>query len=147
MKNKFHTLNISTNYSSKRSIYPNYSSQRVNRKKTKKIKSFSPSTNNSTIFDPYEEYVSKLEYYNPDLMKGGKDDPSPSGNTSEFNYLRLIIEISVAVIFAAIAFFVAKKIYEQRKKRANELTDDDFDYTTKNEEKEKPETNNGFGIN
>ena len=73
MKNKFHTLNISTNYSSKRSIYPNYSSQRVNRKKTKKIKSFSPSTNNSTIFDPYEEYVSKLEYYNPDLMKTKKE--------------------------------------------------------------------------
>ena len=65
----------------------------------------------------------------------------------EFKYWRLILEILGAVILGVIVFFVAKKLYEQRKKRANELADDDFDYKVKSEEKDKLEDSTGFGIN
>ena len=82
-----------------------------------------------------------IGFYNPDLIKGGKDDSSSTDSRSGFKYLRLIIEILVAAIFAGIAFFVAKKIYEQRKKRANELADDDFDYNTKEGEEESGNKN------
>ena len=64
----------------------------------------------------------------------------------EFKYIRLIIEILGAIILAIIVFFVAKKIYEQRKKRANELADENFDYISKNDEEEQSGNNNN-GIN
>ena len=84
MRNKFHTLNITTNCFFNRPIYTNNSLKIINTKKTKKIKSFSPSTNNTTMFDPYEEYVSKLEFYNPDLVKTKKQTLYNLNTSPEF---------------------------------------------------------------
>ena len=42
---------------------------------------------------------------------------------------RIIIEIIVLIIVVVIAYFIGKKINERRKKRANELNDENYDYT------------------
>ena len=76
-----------------------------------------------------------------------EEDPINESDGFEFKYLRLVIEILSAIILAIVVFFVAKKIYEQRKKRANELTDDNFDYMPKNDEEEQSGNNAAIGIN
>ena len=47
---------------------------------------------------------------------------------------RIIIEIIIGILLVVGAYFIGKKINEQRKKRANELKDDNYDYSA-NEEK------------
>ena len=38
----------------------------------------------------------------------------------------------ICLVLVIIAFFIGKKINEQRKKRANELTDDNYEYIFEN---------------
>jgi hypothetical protein len=62
-----------------------------------------------------------------------KDDNSSYGNN---NYIRIVIEIAICIILVIVAFFVGKKINEKRKKRANELNDDNFDYISDDNKKD-----------
>ena len=55
-----------------------------------------------------------------------------TNKTNINNYLRIIIEIMICLVLVIIAFFIGKKINEQRKKRANELTDDNYEYIFEN---------------
>jgi len=64
-------------------------------------------------------------------------------------YILIISIIATAIIFGLVFFFVFKFcLYEKyfRKKRANELTDDDFEYTSKDDENKNNEKNK-LGIN
>ena len=56
------------------------------------------------------------------------------GNLLNNSHIRIIIEIAVGIILIGLifgAFFIGKRINNQRKKRANELSDDNFDYFSK----------------
>ena len=53
-------------------------------------------------------------------------------NKSNENLKRIIFEILICILFILIAFFIGKKINEKRKKRANELNDDNFEYILDN---------------
>jgi hypothetical protein len=57
-------------------------------------------------------------------QKGGSNTQTQSSNAG-----RIVIEIIVGIVLVVVAFLIAKKIYEKRKKRANELTDN-YDYTS-----------------
>ena len=78
-----------------------------------------PSTNVDSNIDDDDD-----ENNNGNRNDNDKKDNSSNGN----NYIRIIIEILICIILVIIAFCIGKKINEQRKKRANELNDDNFDY-------------------
>lgn len=63
--------------------------------------------------------------------KGGNNGDTKK-NGSSINVWRIVIEIIIVIILVVIAFFIGKKINEQRKKRANELRDN-YDYTATEE--------------
>ena len=76
------------------------------------------------------------------------DTITNKGNTN--NFLRIIIEIIVCLVLIIIAFFIGKKINEQRKKRANELNDDNYEYifeNNKNVNNKVSDVNNEKGEN
>ena len=60
------------------------------------------------------------------------DDIDNNSGKKGFNYMRTLLEIIFGIILVLIAYFIGKKINEQRKKRANELTDDDYEYQPEN---------------
>ena len=43
--------------------------------------------------------------------------------------MRIILEVIIGLLLVVIAYFIGKKINEQRKKRANELNDN-YEYTS-----------------
>ena len=49
-------------------------------------------------------------------------------NLSSYSYLRIIFEIFICIILIIIAYFIGKKINKERKKKANELKDDNYEY-------------------
>ena len=53
-------------------------------------------------------------------------------NSSVNNRKRIIFEILFCFFLFFVAYFIGKKINEQRKKRANELNDDNFEYILEN---------------
>ena len=60
--------------------------------------------------------------------------------------IRLIIEISVVIFLVGIiilSFIIGKKLNDKRKKRANELNDDNYEYFNK-ENKEENDLNIGI---
>ena len=48
------------------------------------------------------------------------------------NYIKIIIEVIICIFLIIVAFIVGKKINEKRKKRANELNDDNYEYALQN---------------
>ena len=87
---------------------------------------------NKFIFN-YEDKT--IGIYDQNLKEKEIDDSSKeqkersNTQTQSSNALRIVIEIIVGILLVVVAFFIAKKIYEKRKKRANELTDN-YDYTS-----------------
>jgi hypothetical protein len=88
-----------------------------------------------------------IGFYN-DKIDENKNKPnsnSTEGNTDKNNpSLRLIIEIIIIVILVGliiVSYFVGKKINEKRKKRANELANDNYEYLA------SPENDLNIGIN
>lgn len=63
-----------------------------------------------------------------------KDKPIEIGdikintNLSGYSYKRIIIEILICVLLVVLAFFIGKKINKERKKKANELKDENYEY-------------------
>ena len=45
---------------------------------------------------------------------------------------KIFFEISFCIILVWIGYYIGKKIHEQRKKRANELRDDNYEYYSEN---------------
>ena len=87
-------------------------------------------------------YDSKtIGIYNQNIQPGEKESKSEDNkndgknsqnNENKSNAWRIVIEIIIGILLVLIAYFVGKKINEQRKKRANELTDN-YDYTATEE--------------
>ena len=60
-------------------------------------------------------------------------------NSSSFNYgkfIRIIIEIIMVIVIIIISVLLIRKYKNSRKKHANELKDDDYDYTAQENEVE-----------
>ena len=96
-------------------------------------------------------YDSKtIGFYNDKIDENEK---KPNSNSTEGNIdrnskdnssIRLIIEITIIVILVALIFvsyFVGKKINEKKKKRANELSNDNYEYLA------SPESDLNIGLN
>ena len=82
-------------------------------------------------------YDSKtIGFYN-DKIKDGANKKNDTNNEIDLNNnsnIRLYIEISVIIILVLLiiaAFVVGKKMNDKRKKRANELNDDNYEYFSK----------------
>ena len=96
-------------------------------------------------------YDSKtIGFYNDKIDENEKKPNSNSteGNTDknikDSSSIRLIIEISIIVILVGlifVAYFVGKKINEKRKRRANELANDNYEYLA------SPESDLNIGLN
>ena len=85
-----------------------------------------------------------------DINKNQNNTDTNSNKSNTNNYLRIIIEIFVCLVLIIIAFFIGKKINEQRKKRANELSDNNYEYiceNNKNENNKESDVNNEKGEN
>ncbi len=79
-----------------------------------------------------------IGYYNFDLPSG-KDTEKKEEKSFFKNVYVWIGIITVVVIFGILGFFLGKKVYDKvRKKRVNEVADDNYDYNPqKNTEKDK----------
>ena len=80
-------------------------------------------------------YDSKsIGFYNENIKEKNNDCENEKNNDGNFFKklnMRIIIEIVVGIILIGlivIAFVIGKSINYKRKKRANELTDDNFEY-------------------
>ena len=83
----------------------------------------------------FDQEQKTVGFYNTKLEKIPNDEymKSLNENQSKFQikYLILIIGLIILVgILVGLAYFFGKKFNESRKKRANELNDDDFDYSS-----------------
>ena len=115
------------------------------------------------IFEPYEKLVWKfgkiflkkypinfdydsetMEVYDSYYQKKDKEDDNKGNNEDSFwksTTFYIIIVAALVIVTGVVGFFLGKYIYKMRKKRANELADDDYDYNTKtdnNEEAKEP---------
>ena len=77
-----------------------------------------------------------IGFYNNYIEDEDEDNSGNNGNTKNKskgkNYVRIIVEVVICFFLIVIAFFVGKIINEKRKKRANELNDDNYEYITGN---------------
>ena len=78
----------------------------------------------------YNQYLPMIK--NDDYMKRIEKNNkilNDSGNKKTIIYI-IVISIVLILILGALAYFLGKKLNENRKKRANELNDEDFEYST-----------------
>ena len=61
------------------------------------------------------------------------DNKNENNGNNKRNIWFIILEVVAIIILIVIAFFLGKKINENRKKRANELNDDNYDYISNEE--------------
>ena len=78
--------------------------------------------------DPNINNIDANENINDDNNNQNKEN----NISNESNYKRIILEIFICAFLILVAFFIGKKINEQRKKRANELKDDNYEYILDN---------------
>ena len=91
-----------------------------------------------TVFDNYEKKLSILK-------KNNKEDNKNTNNKSFTNRVVLIIILVIifsSFIFGLIGLIFGKKIYQKRKKKANELNDDEYDYSPQENKIEENKDNN-----
>ena len=72
------------------------------------------------IYDGYLEVPSE-DGKNP----GGDDNPKDNGNII---WIYIMIVVILVAIFGVLGYFLGKYVNKMRKRRANELTDDDYEY-------------------
>ena len=89
------------------------------------------------IYDNYLEVPSE-DGKNP----GGDDNPKDKGNII---WIYIMIVVILVAIFGVLGYFLGKYVNKMRKRRANELTDDDYDY--KSEEQKDNKIEPGDSIN
>ena len=91
-------------------------------------------------FFTFNQDTKMIGYYNEDLPGGKKDEVSSKILSFIKNEYLIIIVSVLFVIFGIVGFFFGKAVYDTvRKKRVNELEDDDYDYV--------PEDNNNLNNN
>lgn len=74
-----------------------------------------------------------IGFYNNYIDEGNKGNKGNDGNKSKGkNYIRIIVEVIICFFLIVIAFFIGKIINEKRKKRANELNDENYEYISDN---------------
>jgi hypothetical protein len=94
----------------------------------------------------FDQEQKTVGFYNLDLEKINNDEyiknKNESNNEEKSNLKMYIIIIIIIVVFAVLliglAFYFGKKLNSNRRKRANELNDEDFDYSSE----KKINTNN-----
>ena len=69
---------------------------------------------------------------NDDYLKEKKEKNETVNNSGHKKTIIYIVLISLLliIILGGLAYFLGKKLNENRKKRANELKDEDFEYST-----------------
>ena len=68
-------------------------------------------------------------FYNPNKPAIKQDVDNPDGEKSNVTKIVIIVALVIFVLGLAVGmFFLGKKMRNERKKRANELTDDNYDY-------------------
>ena len=80
-----------------------------------------------TIFSPSNRLIGF--YINPN--EGIIDSLNDNGNENKNNFDKIyiyIIIVIVALIFTGIGIFIGKKLFFQKKRKANELVDDNYKY-------------------
>ena len=82
-----------------------------------------------------------MGFYNPDLPIDKEELPNTKDkNNNNFKKTIIIILLVILIIgLFILTFFLGKKFNEQRKKRANELKDDNYEYFPESNENEKNE--------
>jgi hypothetical protein len=87
------------------------------------------------VFDFHSKTISTYEKPIIHAMLDNDTITDETYNNSEkkgFNFTRTLLEIIFGIFLVLIAYFIGKKINEQRKKRANELADD-YEYHPEND--------------
>ena len=79
--------------------------------------------------------------------KEEKDIDKKINNKNKYNIIIYVIIIVIALIFTGIGLFLGKQIFYPRKKRANELLDDNYEYETMNKKDNKNEIISDSPIN
>ena len=74
--------------------------------------------------------------FNPDIKNVYfyKEHKKEEKKDNNYLYLKIIGIVILCAIFGVLGVVIGKKIYGMRKKRANELKDDDYDYFSENKE-------------
>ena len=91
------------------------------------------------FYIPYEE-EEKEERQKADNTTQEEKDAIVEKHTYKYKVI-IIVGAIVAIILIIAAFFIAKNKYQNRKERANELKDEDFDYTSKDKNDNEKEIN------
>lgn len=76
-------------------------------------------------------YIDRTVYEEEELMPSKPieiGDLKVNINLKKYSYKRIIFEIIICIILVIIAFLIGKKINKERKRKANELKDDNFEY-------------------
>ena len=69
-----------------------------------------------------EDYLKNIQERNKNII----NDPN---NKKTITYI-IMISVILIIVLGIVAYFLGKKLNENRKKRANELNDEDFEYST-----------------
>ena len=101
----------------------------------------------------FDQEKKELGFYNPKLEKIPNEVYMKNSNSHKSNkniiqknwYVFLIVVIIIGLI-AVLAYFLGKKLNENRKKRANELNDEDFDYSLNKKNNANDESKENFLI-
>ena len=110
---------------------------------------FKKSNSENTIWKLGEPFFMKYQFtFNQEKKTVGfyskleKNSNERKINNEEKRNLTLYIIIISFLVFLLIglAYYLGKKLNEQRKKRANELNDDEFDYSTENKSNKKEDS-------
>ena len=85
----------------------------------------------SKTFGFYNQNISNINDENKD--KYINDNKLEIDNKlNDYYYMRIIVEILICILLVIVAYFIGKKINEKRKRRANELVDDYYEYISEN---------------
>ena len=89
------------------------------------------------IFNPDIKNVYFYNQKNEDNKEekgGNKEGQKGEEGEDNYLYLQIIGVIALCIIFGVLGVILGKKIYGMRKKRANELKDDNFEYFSENKD-------------
>ena len=84
--------------------------------------------------------IKKEEIKNRDIYNNSSNTKEENNNIKS-NIIKYIIQHLIFFIIIIATFYLGMKIKESRKKRANELKDDDFEYSSHNNTNKKSNQN------
>ena len=90
-------------------------------------------------FFTFNQESKKIGYYNENLPGGKKqNNKNEEKNLLSNKYLLVAVVIILIIIFGLLGFFVGKLVYDKiRKKRINEIDDDNYDYNPQQDNNEE----------